>query len=81
MLHCPPSRSGTPRARLSTYAWVQAHMPQPGPDVVPMPPSPHPVPPAPPQPPEVTEPALPEEDPPVIDPVSSRLPRRAGHGV
>ena len=83
--------SGTPRTRTtrSDAAPVRlggVDVPQPAPDVVPLPPSPHPVPAPPPQPPEIperfpdriTDPYLPGQNEPVGEPVvPSTTPLRA----
>lgn len=49
-------------------AWLTVDVPQPAPDVVPLPPSQHPVPPPADQPPEITEPIMPGQHQPVGDP-------------
>lgn len=76
----PPSPS-SPRAvrrpALRLVLGLSVDVPQPAPDVVPLPPSPHPVPPSPATPPEVKEPPMPGQAP-VIDPVAPSMhrPRR-----
>lgn len=60
-----PIRVGSSRA-------VKAHgveVPQPAPDVVPLPPSQHPVPPPPPHPPEIIEAFVPGQNEPIRDPI------------
>ena len=56
------------RRPASALVWMHVDVPQPSPDVVPLPPSPHPVPPAPPLPPEITDPMLPGQNVPVQEP-------------
>jgi len=48
--------------------WLSVDVPQPSPDVVPLPPSPYPVPPPPSLPPGITDPILPGQNEPVRDP-------------
>jgi hypothetical protein len=48
---------------------MNVDVPQPSPDVVPLPPSPHQVPPSPVVPPEITEPTIPGQHEPVREPV------------
>jgi splicing factor 3A subunit 2 len=45
-------------------------VPPPSPDVVPLPPSPHPVPPPEPVPPEIIEPPMPGQNAPIRDPIA-----------
>lgn len=54
-------------------------IPQPPPDTVPMPPSPHPVPPPIDVPPEINDPALPGTDVPVREPTNPGAPVRTWH--
>jgi hypothetical protein len=48
--------------------WLNVDVPQPSPDVVPLPPSPHEVPPSPAVPPEIVEPSFPGQNEPVREP-------------
>ena len=48
--------------------WTSVDVPQPSPDIVPLPPSPHPIPPSPVLPPEINEPTLPGQNEPVREP-------------
>jgi hypothetical protein len=57
------------RSRFSVAGPLVMHVPQPSPDVVPLPPSPHPVPPPPQVPPEIIDPVPPGGNEPVRDPV------------
>ncbi len=50
---------------------LSVNVPQPPPDVVPLPPSPQPMPPQPALPPEITDPALPGQNQPVRDPTEA----------
>lgn len=58
--------SFNPRGVVRSHGDVD--IPQPAPDVVPLPPSPHPMPPAPDVPPEIKEPPGPVDIPPVREP-------------
>lgn len=57
------------RFSFSAAGTISMHVPQPSPNVVPLPPSPHPVPPQPPVPPEIIDPVPPGGNEPVYDPV------------
>jgi hypothetical protein len=58
---------------------LRAHVPQPAPDVLPLPPSPQPALPPPPPPPEIIEPPLPGQNIPIDEPIvpGDDLPLRA----
>ena len=62
------SRLYGPACSIRARAWMHVDVPQPSPDIVPLPPSPHPIPPSPALPPEITEPTLPGQNEPVREP-------------
>lgn len=68
--HAPPFRLRLLRHASRTPLW--AHLPPPTPDVVPLPPSPHPGPPPPEVPDEINDPPLPGQGEPMRDPPPPR---------